>query len=136
MNDCLFCKIIKGDIPGAKVYEDDKVLAFLDIKPINPGHVLVAPKEHYANILDTPEEILSAVISAVKKIAPAVLTAVNAKGFNLGVNNGSDAGQLVPHLHFHIMPRHLDDGYRLWDGKAYANGEMDKIKTAIINNLA
>ena len=82
MSDCIFCKIIKGELPCAKVYEDAKVVAFLDIKPVNPGHVMVVPKEHHETILDTPEDILAAIILAVKKIAPAVLKAVGSEGFN------------------------------------------------------
>lgn len=135
MSDCIFCKIIKGELPSAKVYEDDKTVAFLDIKPVNPGHVMVIPKEHHETILDTPEDVLAAIMLAVKKIAPAVLKAVGSEGFNLGVNNGAVAGQLVPHLHFHIMPRLPGDGHGLWDGRAYANGEMQNVAAKIRSNI-
>lgn len=135
MSDCLFCKIVKGAIPFAKVYEDDKILAFLDIKPVNPGHTLVITKEHYANLLETPEEYLAAIIAVSKKIAPAVLKAVGSLGFNLGVNNGSVAGQLVPHVHFHIMPRFTGDGHELWHGVEYAPEEMARVAEAIRKEL-
>lgn len=124
--DCVFCKIIKGELPCVKVYEDDGVLAFLDIQPVNHGHTLVVPKEHFENLLETTEEVLAELIKAVKKIAPAVMAGVGASAFNLGVNTGSEAGQVVRHTHFHIMPRHQGDGYKLWGSKAYGPGEMEE----------
>lgn len=131
MLDCIFCKIIKGKLPCVKVYEDAEILAFLDIHPVNFGHTLIVPKTHYVNILDTPDDVLAKLTAAVKKIAPAVLKAVNADSFNLGVNNGALAGQVIWHTHFHIMPRHEGDGYKLWGAKAYGPGEMEKIGEAI-----
>lgn len=116
MTDCLFCKIIRSEIPAAKVYEDDATFAFLDLKPVNPGHTLVIPKAHAAGIIDAPDETLAAVMGTVKKIAPGILAAVGADAFNLGVNEGAVAGQLVPHLHIHIMPRFPNDGHNLWHG--------------------
>jgi len=130
-NDCIFCKIIKGEIPCTKIYENDKVIAFLDIVPVNPGHALIVSKEHFENIEDLPEGILFEIIKAAKKIAPVIIKAVGSNSYNLGVNNGKDAGQLVPHVHFHIMPRFENDGYKLWAGKKYAEGEMEKITEAI-----
>ncbi len=122
--DCIFCKIIRNGIPAAKVYENGKIIAFLDINPVNPGHTLVIPKEHYANLVATPEAVLDEMIRAVKKLAPVIMKATDTKGFNLGVNNGSVAGQLIFHTHFHIMPRKDGDGHRLWQGKPYSEGEM------------
>lgn len=127
MSDCIFCQIIKGDLPCVKVYEDDDVLAFLDIHPVNLGHALVVPKAHYVNILDTPNDVLAKLMAAVIKIAPAILKAVGADSFNLGVNNGATAGQVIWHTHFHVMPRHEGDGYKLWGAKVYGPGEMEKI---------
>ena len=129
--DCIFCKIIAGEIPSAKIYEDDKVLAFLDINPINPGHTLVIPKAHSGNLSAASEDDLVAVIKAVKKLAPAVIKGVGAQGLNLGVNNGAAAGQIVNHLHFHIMPRFEGDGYQLWGGKPYKEGEMEEVAEKI-----
>lgn len=131
MSDCIFCKIVRGELPAAKVYEDEKILAFLDIKPVNHGHTQVITKSHYFNLLETPEEELSAIMAVVKKIAPAIMKAVGSAGFNLGVNNGSVAGQLVPHVHFHIMPRRQGDGHELWHGLEYAPGEMSAVAEAI-----
>lgn len=129
--DCLFCKIIKGELPCQKVYEDEHIFAFLDIHPVNPGHTLVVPKEHCENILDASPEILFHLISAVKKIAAAALQAVDSQGFNLGVNNGTIAGQVVGHLHFHIMPRFQGDKKQLWTGSDYKEGEAEKIAREI-----
>ena len=97
--DCIFCKIISGEIPCKKVYEDEKTLAFLDIQPKAPGHTVVIPKKHYINILDCPKEVLAAVIYTVQRVAKKY-TAVNVIN-----NSGAKAGQEVFHLHFHVIPR-------------------------------
>jgi histidine triad (HIT) family protein len=130
-NDCIFCKIIKGEIPCYKVYEDDKVIAFLDIAPVNPGHVLVVPKEHFEKIENLPDDMLCEITKAVKKISMVILKAVNADSYNLGVNNGKTAGQLVPHVHFHIMPRFENDGLKLFQGKKGVENDMEKIAESI-----
>ncbi|MDP3900223.1 MAG: HIT family protein [bacterium] len=134
-NDCIFCKIITGVIPAQKIYEDDKVFAFLDINPVNPGHTLVIPKEHFKNIMETPPEILCNLVKVVQKIAPAIVKATDSEGFNVGINTGSSAGQVIFHTHIHVMPRRSDDGRALWKGKEYGEGEIEetaeKIKTAI-----
>ncbi|MCX6779466.1 MAG: HIT family protein [Candidatus Magasanikbacteria bacterium] len=127
MPDCIFCKIISGEVPSAKVYEDDKVLAFLDINPVNPGHTLVIPKTHFNNFSSTTDGDLESLVVASKKIAAAILRATGHDAFNLTVNNGVEAGQVVPHTHFHIIPRFNGDGHRLWAGKAYAAGEMEEM---------
>ncbi|MDP3995219.1 MAG: HIT family protein [bacterium] len=127
MQDCIFCKIVAGEIPSHKVYEDDEVLAFLDINPVNPGHTLVIPKEHYKDLLDTPPELASKLIQAVRDIAPAILKAVGADSFNLGLNNGATAGQVVFHTHLHIMPRFPNDGHKLWHGTSADQEELKKI---------
>lgn len=125
--DCIFCKIISKEIPANFVYENDKIVAFLDIAPVNPGHTLVVPKKHCENILDAPEDVLHELILATQKISRAMCQGLGYKGFNLGVNNGRVAGQLVPHLHFHIMPRKIGDGLRLWPQRKYGKGEAEKI---------
>ena len=129
--DCIFCKIAEGKIPASKVYENKDVIAFLDISPVNKGHVLVLPKQHFENLQKIPEALLCETVKAVKKIAPAVLKAVNAPAFNLSLNNGKEAGQLVPHLHFHIMPRFEKDGLGAWPSKKYEDGEMQKVAERI-----
>ncbi len=135
MEECIFCKIIKGELPAQKVYEDPKVLAFLDINPVNRGHVLVIPKEHYMNMLDAPLEVVENMLFVVKKIAPVVMNAVGANGFNFNSNHGRAAGQVVDHIHFHIVPRFDGDGYELWQGKPYAEGEMQSVAAEIKKNL-
>lgn len=125
MQDCIFCKIVKHDIPATVVYEDGDVIAFMDIMPARRGHVLVVPKAHYNTILEIPSEELAKVIEAVRKCAGAVKAGCVAEGFNILQSNGRVAGQVVNHLHFHIIPRELNDGLRLdWDHEIYAQGEI------------
>ena len=105
MSDCLFCKIAKGEIPSVKVYEDDGILAFLDISPVEKGHTLVISKRiHSEALIDTPPEILAEMVAAAKKIGAAMMKA-GFGGFNVVQNNYPDGGQAVPHIHFHIIPR-------------------------------
>lgn len=104
-NNCIFCAIADGEIPSFKVYEDDLVLAYLDINPFAKGHTLVIPKAHSEGLLDTDDETLAAVITRVKKIAAHIKAKLGADGFNILQNNGEAAGQTVKHLHFHIVPR-------------------------------
>lgn len=135
MADCIFCKIIAGEIPAYKVYEDDEVLAFLDIEPVNPGHVLVVPKKHFESLFDLPDDLARQIVSVIKKITPAILAGAGASGFNLGLNNGSVAGQAIAHLHWHIMPRVAGDGYKLWLGRPYNAGEAEEILRKIKEKL-
>ncbi|MBU4421479.1 HIT family protein [Candidatus Parcubacteria bacterium] len=135
MEECVFCKIVKGELSAEKIYETDKILAFLDIRPTNPGHVLVIPKEHHQNLVDTPDELLCEIILAVKKIAPATVRAVEAGGYNLAVNSESVAGQVIFHTHFHIIPRFLNDGHELWHGKPYGEGEIEGVAKKIEREL-
>jgi len=134
MDDCLFCKIIKGDIPSQKVYEDDNFVAFLDINPVTPGHTLVVPKKHSYNVLDADEETLCEMGKILKKISQAICRGMGTDSFNLNQNNGKIAGQVVEHLHWHIVPRYPDDGLALWPGNPYPEGEdvivAEKIKSA------
>lgn len=105
MSDCLFCKIIAGAIPAHKVYEDDRVLAFLDIGPVSTGHTLVIPKTHAENFNAGSREDAAHLAEVVHVIAPAIMRAVDASGYNLGMNHGVAAGQDVLHTHLHLMPR-------------------------------
>jgi len=133
--NCIFCKIVKGEIPSYKIYENSRILAFLDIAPVNKGHALIIPKDHYENIYDIPENLLKEMISAVKKISMAIKKSVDADGISIAQSNESSAGQVVPHLHFHIMPRFRNDGLKLWPQGSYDEGEMqeymDKIKREV-----
>ncbi|MDD2935254.1 MAG: HIT family protein [Candidatus Pacebacteria bacterium] len=132
MKNCLFCKIIKGEIPSTKVYEDENIFAFLDINPNNIGHTLVIPKKHSRNILDIEERDLKNVIMGVQKISQAIKKAVSADGINVMNNNEPVAGQVIFHTHFHIIPRFESDGYKHWKGKTkYAEGEAEQVAEKI-----
>jgi len=101
---CVFCKITRKEAPASTVYEDEKIIAFLSIQPINVGHTLVVPKKHYENIYEIPEEEVAYLYKIVKKIAEAVKKAVDAEGIRIVQNNGEAAGQVIFHLHVHIIP--------------------------------
>ena len=135
MEDCIFCKIVKGDIPCQKIYENDKVLAFLDIMPVHKGHTLVIPKEHYPALLDMPDDVLAEAAKAAKKVSKAVVRATGADGFNIGQNNGEAAGQAVFHFHLHIIPRFKGDGFKHWPHKKLPDEEMKQIQEDIQNSL-
>jgi histidine triad (HIT) family protein len=133
--DCIFCKIAGGEIPSRMILESKDFYAFMDINPVNEGHSLVIPKEHCENILDFPKAEETDLIEFIKKVAAAVTKAVNADGFNLGMNNGKAAGQLVFHAHFHIIPRFESDGLHPWPHKIIASQAMEEIHQKIIKNL-
>lgn len=131
-SDCIFCQIVAGNIPCAKVFETDLVLAFLDIAPIRPGHALVIPKAHHETLLDVPAELSGPLFEALRRVGRAVLAATGAEGLNVGMNNYAAAGQLVPHAHFHVIPRVSGDGLSLWPGAAYDSPEaMRRLAEAI-----
>lgn len=124
---CIFCKIVSNEIPSYKVYEDDFVLAFLDVAPVNYGHVLVIPKKHYANMEEISDDDLCRVITVVKKVGGSLKESFGASGYNIQENNDAIAGQVVSHLHFHLIPRLENDGLALWDGGRYGDGEMEEV---------
>jgi histidine triad (HIT) family protein len=103
---CIFCEIIKGNIPSKKVYEDDKVLAILDISQITKGHTLILPKKHFDNFLDIDDEYTNAVFTAAKKVTKMINNAYKPEGFNIINNCGETAGQSVMHFHVHVVPRY------------------------------
>jgi histidine triad (HIT) family protein len=109
MEQCLFCKIAAGEVPANIVYDSNDVMAFLDIRPANPGHVLVVPKQHFETLPNIPEELNSVLLQVVKIIAQAQVEALGAQGVNVLQNNGELAGQAVPHVHIHVIPRFKDD---------------------------
>ena len=117
--NCIFCRIAKGEIPCAKIYEDDNVLAFLDLAPVHHGHTLVIPKSHYKDMLEVPNELGTHVFAALQKVAAAVMKATGAMGFNVMQNNGLAAGQTVFHIHWHIIPRFENDGLMMWEQGSY-----------------
>lgn len=111
---CIFCKIIANEISSSKVYEDENVLAILDLSQTTKGHTIVMPKKHYANILEIPEDELAYLIQKVQEIAKNLINKLNAKGFNIIVNTNEAAGQSVMHLHIHIIPRYDEnDGLKV-----------------------
>jgi histidine triad (HIT) family protein len=136
----IFERIIDGDVPAAIVHETDEVAAFLDANPLAPGHTLVVPKEPYARLRETPPELSTAVFDAVRRLAPAIEDAVEADATTIGVNDGPAAGQEVPHLHVHVVPRFEGDGggpiHAVVDSPAdLDDGEMDAIADSIAANL-
>lgn len=108
--DCLFCKIVAGEIPSHKVYEDDFVYAFLDIYPCSEGHTIVLPKKHFSRFTEMEEKDAAALFTSVNIIAKTVERTLGLEGMNIGINNGEIAGQTVPHVHVHIIPRRAGDG--------------------------
>lgn len=133
--ECIFCKIIAGELPSYKVYESDDVYAFLDIAPVSYGHVLVVPKEHYSNLEAIPEDILCKLMVGVKKVGRAIKDGLEIAGYNLTENNDPVAGQVINHIHFHIIPRRRDDGLKLWLQGKYADGDAELVADAIKKQL-
>ncbi len=136
MSECLFCKIVAGEIPATMVYEDEQALAFLDINPVNFGHTLVVPKEHHKNVLEIAEGTLERLITRVQKVARGVKDGTGADGIVVSTLSEAAAGQSVFHIHFHIIPRFESDGLRNWPHKTYKNQEeaaevAEKIRTAL-----
>lgn len=135
--DCIFCRIIGGQLPAAKVYEDAATLAFMDIAPVSKGHTLVIPKFHCDPIVNAPPDALQSVILTVQKIARAQIKGLGAAGLNITQANGALAGQVIPHVHFHVIPRYDHDGLaRNWiPGKYTSPNEIneyaDKIRKAL-----
>lgn len=136
MEKTVFQKIIDRELPADIVYEDEQTLAFLDIEPNTPGHTLVIPKKYCLNVFDCDDESWIAVMRTVRLIAPAVRDAVGAKGVHINSNHGEEAGQVVPHLHMHIIPRHSRDEFEFWPhiGK-YEAGEAQQIAESIRSRI-
>lgn len=136
MSDDLFLKIIAGELPSEKVYEDERTFAFLDINPTNIGHTLVVPKIRSRNIADIAEEDWLAVMKTAHMLAPKIKEAVGADGVNIIMNNERAAGQLIFHSHVHIVPRFGGDGYKHWKGEPYKEGEMQNVGKKIRASLS
>ena len=134
--DCIFCKIVEGAIPSTKLFEDDSAIAILDINPITFGHSLYIAKEHYSTLLDVPEGELGGIIKNLQKVISALLKATGCEGFNIIQNNQRCAGQLVPHLHFHLIPRRPNDPIRFnWQIQPYNKDESQKLAADIKKTL-
>ena len=136
MENCIFCKIVKGELPADKVYEDEITLAFLSVNPNNYGHTLLIPKTHYENYFETPDEILEYLAKTAKKIGSKIKKAVDAEGMNIVINSEKAAGQVVFHTHIHLIPRYGFDGHKHWEPKEYkenmASLTAEKIRKEII----
>jgi len=133
MSECVFCKIVAGEIPSARLYETDRVLAILDVNPVTPGHALLLAKEHVADLLaaEAPSA-LAALAEVLPRLVRAVVTATAAEGCNLLLNSGRAAGQLIQHLHVHLIPRHTGDGLDLeWRPGRYGEGEAETYRQRI-----
>jgi len=124
---CIFCKIVAGEIPAYKIYEDEDSLAFLDINPVNPGHALVISKKHAANLEEIEASDLQKLIVVVKIVGRLLKEKLGYAGYNVNISNDPVAGQEVPHLHFHLVPRKAGDGLMLWPHAQYAEGEAEEI---------
>jgi histidine triad (HIT) family protein len=133
--NCIFCKILAKEVPATLIYENEHVLAFLDITPINPGHTLIIPKSHYENMFELPEELTLEMMRAVKKISHGIKDGLSEPGMNIIMNNGVPAGQTVFHAHIHLIPRKENDGHAMWKGGKYSEGEAEKVARAIISAL-
>lgn len=134
MDNCLFCKIVHGEIPSEKIYEDDATFAFLDIKPLNDGHTLVVPKQHHENIFDVSDDALGRTMETVRCLAPIIRDSVGADGMNVNSNHGSAAGQIVGHMHVHLIPRFEKDGYRHWHRETPAT-PLPEVREKILATL-
>ena len=133
---CTFCSIVSGDIPATKIYEEDKILAFMDINPCNPGHVLIIPKQHYRNLFDFRPTTAGKIMEVGTKIASAIRLALNPDGLNLFQSNEKVAFQSVFHFHLHLIPRWEDDSLVLpWETKPGTLAEIQEIAVRIQEQL-
>jgi histidine triad (HIT) family protein len=138
VHSCIFCKIIQGELPSSIVHEDEHVIAFLDINPINPGHVLIVPKQHYASLKEVPTETAMQLFKVVLDVEKAVWIAdgVRCEGTNLLQNNGKSAWQDVFHVHFHVIPRYKGDNFKIKiEAEKPSREELDTMATHIRNSI-
>ena len=134
--NCIFCKIVAGEIPSFKLYEDDETLAFMDINPVHDGHCLVIPKAHSPNVMEIGPEDFAAAARIAAKVCKAVNAAVSCDGINLMQANGEGAGQSVGHFHFHVLPRRLGDGLLVnWEPKPGDHAHIAEIAERIRQHL-
>ncbi|MGN6347154.1 MAG: HIT family protein [Candidatus Nitrosocosmicus sp.] len=134
---CIFCKIINKSIPNATIYENEKFIAFLDKYPINYGHSLIVPKNHFNTILDMPTDLVCEMYSLVPQIAKAIITSIDGNGFNVSQNNGRSANQIIPHVHVHIVPRFdIEKTKGQWPMRKIAKiHELNELADKIIGNI-
>lgn len=135
MENCIFCKIVKGEIASKKIYENEKVLAFLDVNPVSKGHILIIPKKHFENIYEIKDSYLKEIISVAKIIAESLKKSLNADSVNILHASGKDAQQSVFHFHIHLIPRYKDDGFDIWPKSDYKELNLDEIKNKIAKDI-
>lgn len=133
MDNCIFCKIAKGEIPSATIYEDEMVRMILDINPASKGHALILPKQHYANVYEIDEDTLTHIIKIAKRAGTQMQTALNCDGLNILQNNGEAAGQTVFHFHMHVIPRYENDTVSVQLGNGILN---DDDKEELVKKLS
>jgi len=126
--NCIFCQIITGKVPSYKIYEDDRILAFLDIDPFTPGHTIIVSKKHYKNIFDVSQDELKRTISIAQKIAKMVKKKLGAKGINLLHDSGKAGEQFIFHFHFHVIPRYPEDKLNIWPTQRCKKCDLKKIQ--------
>ena len=133
-DNCIFCRILNGDIPSRKVFEDDDFCVIMDVDPATKGHCLILPKEHYANLLAMPDELAARVLPLAKKVAAHLQETLGCDGINLVQNNGETAGQTVFHFHMHLIPRYKEDGQKIgWNPGSPSQEELEEIKNQILS---
>lgn len=132
--DCVFCKIVAGEIPAHKVYEDDQVIAFLDIAHWTKGHTLILPKSHYADLLDTPDETVAKIAVLAKDLASNYKPTLKADGFNVNNNCGEVAGQEVMHYHVHLIPRYKDSDFTIEVQNRAQNIDLEEVAAKLRND--
>ena len=133
-DNCIFCKIIRGEIPSSTIFEDEDFKVILDINPAAKGHALILPKQHYVNLYELPEELAAKAMVLAKKLAAHMTERLECDGLNLLQNNGAVAGQTVFHFHLHLIPRYKDGDNRdllIWNQLTYQEGEADQIAELI-----
>ena len=134
--NCIFCKIIAGEIPSARVLTTPDVVAFLDINPVAPGHLLVTPTSHWPRLADADPDSLAAVARELPRLAAALLKATDAPACNVVVNDGQEAGQVIPHVHVHLIPRAPADGLGpRWPHGRYTDDEIEAARRRIEDAL-
>lgn len=135
-NDCIFCKIIAGEIPSATVYEDEDFKVIMDISPAAKGHAILLPKKHYANLYELEDETASKALIVARKVGKAIMDEFHCDGLNVLQNNGEAAGQTVFHYHIHLIPRYKNDKVNVsWDQGKYEDGEAAKVADAIAKRI-
>ena len=136
VNDCIFCAMVRGEFPYVEVFSSEHLFAFLDIGPLNKGHVLIVPKKHYPTMFEVPPEIGAELLKTMQILGKAIMQATNAGGLNVIQNNHPPAGQAVFHVHWHLVPRFEGDGILKWTpGKYNSKDEQEALGKLICNNI-